>query len=74
MFGDNLVTKQTDDAGQTVNMVLVNKGIDIQQEFYCAILLDRGVGGPCIVASIEGGMDIEKVAEEVSEGERQGKD
>ncbi len=63
MFGDSLVTKQTGPEGQTVNAVLVNKGIDIKDEFYFAILLDRGVGGPCIVASKEGGMDIEAVAE-----------
>ncbi|GMI14568.1 hypothetical protein TrVE_jg10535 [Triparma verrucosa] len=67
MFGDNLVTKQTSEDGQTVNMVLVNKGINITDEFYFAILLDRGVGGPCIVASVEGGMDIEAVAEETPE-------
>lgn len=67
MFGDNLVTKQTSEDGQTVNMVLVNKGIDITDEFYFAILLDRAVGGPAIVCSIEGGMDIEAVAEATPE-------
>lgn len=42
--------------------VLVNEGISIEKEFYLAILMDRAHNGPCIVASAQGGMDIEAVA------------
>ena len=62
MLGDRLVTAQTGAEGQLVSTVLVNVGIDIKKEFYLAILLDRGVGGPVIVVSTEGGMNIEDVA------------
>jgi succinyl-CoA synthetase beta subunit len=63
MLGDYLVTKQTSEQGQQVNTVLVNEGISIEKEWYFAILLDRGVGGPVMVVSTEGGMNIEEVAE-----------
>jgi len=67
MLGDTLVTHQTGPEGQKCGKVLVNEGITIDDEFYFAILQDRAVDGPCIVASTEGGMDIEKVAEEQPE-------
>lgn len=63
MLGNSLVTKQTGDEGQVVNQVLINEGITIEDEYYFAILLDRAYNGPVIVASTEGGMDIEEVAE-----------
>eukprot|EP00940_MAST-03C_sp_MAST-3C-sp2_P003114 g3114.t1 len=64
MLGDVLVTHQTGDEGQLCQKVLINEGITIDSEFYFAILMDRAVDGPCIVASSKGGMDIEAVAEE----------
>jgi succinyl-CoA synthetase beta subunit len=63
MLGQFLVTKQTGEEGQQVNKVLINEGITIDSEYYFAILMDRAYGGPVIVASTEGGMDIEEVAE-----------
>jgi succinyl-CoA synthetase beta subunit len=57
------VTKQTGPAGQLVSKVLVNEGIAIHRELYFAILMDRAHGGPVLVASTQGGMDIEEVAE-----------
>lgn len=62
MLGNTLVTKQTGPAGQVCAKVLINEGIKIEKEMYFAILMDRSVGGPCMVASTEGGMDIEEVA------------
>ena len=63
MLGNTLVTKQTGDAGQPCNMVLVNEGLSITSEKYFFILMDRAFNGPVMVASSEGGMDIEEVAE-----------
>ncbi|KAI2808704.1 hypothetical protein RDWZM_005913 [Blomia tropicalis] len=63
MLGDYLVTKQTTDEGILVKKVMVAEAIDIKKELYLAILLDRTSNGPIIVASPEGGMDIEQVAE-----------
>lgn len=63
MLGDFLITAQTTQDGILVNKVMVAEAIDIKKELYLAILLDRGSGGPIVVASPEGGMDIEKVAE-----------
>jgi succinyl-CoA synthetase beta subunit len=64
MLGYNLITHQTGPEGQKCLKVLVNEGITIDSEKYFAILQDRSVDGPCIVASAKGGMDIEAVAEE----------
>lgn len=63
MLGDYLVTAQTTKDGILVNKVMVAEAIDIKKELYLAILLDRSSNGPVIVASPEGGMDIEQVAE-----------
>ena len=63
MLGARLVTKQTGPAGQLVTKVLVNEGITIHRELYFAILMDRAFNGPVLVASTQGGMDIEEVAE-----------
>lgn len=63
MLGNHLVTKQTDKKGQLVSKVLVHEGVDFDQEFYLAFLLDRAMDGPCVVVSKEGGVDIEEVAE-----------
>jgi succinyl-CoA synthetase beta subunit len=63
MLGKTLVTKQTGPDGRVVSTVLVAAAEDIEKEFYLAVLLDRAVSKPLIMASTEGGMDIEEVAE-----------
>lgn len=63
MFGANLITKQTGPEGQLCQKVLVHEGISFDRELYFAILMDRAHGGPVMVASKQGGMDIEEVAE-----------
>jgi succinyl-CoA synthetase beta subunit len=62
MLGQILVTHQTGAAGRTVNKVLVAESADISREIYFAILLDRATAAPLIVASTEGGVEIEAVA------------
>ncbi|MFZ4484622.1 MAG: ADP-forming succinate--CoA ligase subunit beta [Chthoniobacterales bacterium] len=63
MLGQTLVTHQTGPEGRLVNQVLVAESVEIEKEFYFAVLMDRATGAPVIVASREGGMDIEHVAE-----------
>ena len=67
LLGDVLVTKQTGKEGQKVQRVYVTDGVDIEQEFYLGILLDRAKSKNVIMVSTEGGMEIEKVAEETPE-------
>ena len=67
ILGGTLVTKQTGAAGKLVRKVLIEEGCDIKRELYLSILLDRAVGRLVVMASTEGGMDIEKVAEETPE-------
>jgi len=67
MLGQPLVTHQTGPAGRVVNTVLVAKSVEIEREVYFAILLDRGTAAPMIVASTEGGVEIEAVAEKSPE-------
>jgi succinyl-CoA synthetase beta subunit len=62
MLGQTLVTHQTGPAGRVVNKVLVTESADIAREIYFAILLDRASAAPLIVASTEGGVEIETVA------------
>ena len=62
MLGQILVTHQTGPAGRTANKVLVAESADIAREIYFAILLDRPTAAPLIVASTEGGVEIEAVA------------
>jgi succinyl-CoA synthetase beta subunit len=62
MLGQILVTHQTGPAGRLVNKVLVAESADIEREIYFAILLDRATAAPLIVASTEGGVEIEAVA------------
>jgi succinyl-CoA synthetase beta subunit len=64
MLGHTLVTHQTGPAGKVVRKVLVAESVDIAREVYFAVLMDRGTGSPVVVASTEGGVEIEKVAEE----------
>src|SRR5205809_98098 len=62
MLGQTLVTHQTGPAGRVVNKVLVAQSAEIAREIYFAILLDRESAAPLIVASSEGGVEIETVA------------
>jgi succinyl-CoA synthetase beta subunit len=62
MLGQMLVTHQTGPAGRVVNKVLVAESADIAREIYFAVLLDRATAAPLIVASTEGGVEIETVA------------
>jgi len=63
MLGQTLVTKQTGPDGRVVNKLLVEAASNIKKEFYLAVLLDRANSRPLVMASTEGGMDIEAVAE-----------
>ena len=67
MIDNTLVTIQTGPAGRKVQTVYFTIACDIKKEYYLAILLDRATSFPVIVASTEGGMEIEKVAEETPE-------
>ncbi len=67
MLGSTLVTIQTGEDGKTVNRVYVEQGIDIARELYLAVLLDRATGRNIVMASTEGGVEIERVAEETPE-------
>ena len=67
MLGNVLVTKQTGAEGRLVSKLLVAAAPRIKKEFYCAVLLDRAAGRPVVMASTEGGMDIEQVAAEQPE-------
>jgi succinyl-CoA synthetase beta subunit len=62
MVGHVLVTKQTGPAGRRVSRVYVEAGCDIARELYLSLLVDRGTGRVTLVASTEGGMEIEEVA------------
>ncbi|OMJ92870.1 hypothetical protein SteCoe_4325 [Stentor coeruleus] len=62
MIGKHLVTKQTGEEGKIVDKVLVMKKLVLSKEFYLAFLLDRKFGGPVLVYSTQGGMDIEEVS------------
>ncbi|PTY36541.1 succinate--CoA ligase subunit beta [Saccharospirillum sp. MSK14-1] len=66
-LGQNLVTFQTDENGQPVSKILVESCTDIAQELYLSAVLDRGSRRVVFMASTEGGVEIEKVAEETPE-------
>ena len=63
MIGHTLITKQTGPAGRLVRRVYVESGCDIKRELYLSFLIDRSVSEVVVVASTEGGMEIEEVAE-----------
>jgi succinyl-CoA synthetase beta subunit len=63
MLGHTLVTKQTGPAGRLVHRVYVEAGCDIARELYLSLLIDRATSRVTIMASTEGGMEIEEVAE-----------
>ncbi|GAB4148180.1 MAG: ADP-forming succinate--CoA ligase subunit beta [Planctomycetaceae bacterium] len=67
MLGSTLVTIQTGEEGKQVNTLFVEEGLDIANELYCGIVVDREVGGPVLILSSEGGMAIEEVAAETPE-------
>ena len=67
MLGKTLVTAQTGPAGRKVQTVYFTVASDIKKEYYLAILLDRATSRPVIVASTEGGVEIEKVAHDTPE-------
>ena len=62
MLGSTLVTIQTGEEGRQVNTLFVEQGLKIARELYLGIVVDREVGGPVLIMSSEGGMDIEEVA------------
>jgi succinyl-CoA synthetase beta subunit len=67
ILGMNLVTHQTGPEGKLVQKVYIEEGADIKEEYYLGVVLDRAKEMPVIMASTEGGMEIEKVAEESPE-------
>ena len=67
MLGNELVTIQTGEAGSKVNRVFVEQGCKIARELYLAVVLDRSASLPLLMVSSEGGVEIEKVAEESPE-------
>jgi succinyl-CoA synthetase beta subunit len=67
MLGKTLVTVQTGPAGKQVQRLYITDGVDIAKEYYVALLVDRETGRIAIVASTEGGMDIEAVAHDTPE-------
>jgi len=64
LLGAILVTHQTGPAGRKVSKLLVEEGLEIEREFYAALAVDRQRGGPVIIASAEGGVEIESVPQE----------
>jgi succinyl-CoA synthetase beta subunit len=62
IFGMQLVTPQTGPEGKKVQRLLVEQGLGIAKEYYLGMLLDRAIGRVTVMASAEGGMDIEEVA------------
>ena len=67
MLGNILVTKQTGPDGRLVRKLLISVAPEIKKELYLAVLLDRAVSRPVLMASTEGGMDIEEVAAKTPE-------
>ena len=67
ILGMQLITHQTGPEGKNVNSVLIEEASNIARELYLSIILDRAEGRPVIMASQDGGMDIEEVAEKTPE-------
>ncbi len=67
MLGQTLVTKQTGPEGKEVKRIYIEEGCDIARELYLSMLIDRGSSRITLIASTEGGMDIETVAHETPE-------
>jgi succinyl-CoA synthetase beta subunit len=64
ILGMKLVTPQTGEEGRIVRRLLIEEGLPIERELYISILVDRAAAAPVIMASREGGMDIEEVAKQ----------
>jgi succinyl-CoA synthetase beta subunit len=67
MIGMNLVTHQTGPEGKEVQRVYIEQGCNIEKEYYCAVFLDRASSKVSVMASSEGGVNIEEVAEQTPE-------
>jgi succinyl-CoA synthetase beta subunit len=67
LIGSRLITPQTGPEGREVRFVLIEEGLSIKKEFYLGIIIDRSVEKPLIMASREGGVEIEEVARESPE-------
>ena len=67
ILGMQLITHQTGAEGQKVGRLLIEDGADIKKEYYVGIVTDRGTQRVCVMASSEGGMDVEEVAEHTPE-------
>ena len=62
MLGKLLITKQTGEAGRICNAVMVTQRMFPRKEYYLAVMMERAFGGPVIIASSQGGVNIEEVA------------
>jgi len=67
ILGATLITHQTGPEGKQVNRLFIEEGCDIDHEYYAGLVLDRATGKITFMASVEGGVEIEKVAEETPE-------
>jgi succinyl-CoA synthetase beta subunit len=67
IFGNPLITVQTGPLGKTVNRLLIEEAVDIRRELYVGIVIDRKTALPVIMASTEGGVEIEEVAKHTPE-------
>jgi len=67
MLGSTLVTHQTGTTGKKVNRIYIEEGVNIEKEFYLGMVLDRSKEMPVMMASSEGGIDIEEVADKSPE-------
>jgi succinyl-CoA synthetase beta subunit len=67
LLGKPLVTKQTGPEGKIVNRIYIEEAVDIEREYYFAIMLDRALERPVMISSTEGGMEIEEVAAKTPE-------
>ena len=67
LLGTRLITKQTGAAGVPVEKVMIAETLDIRDELYLSIMVDGDIGAPVVMASTEGGMEIEEVAENAPE-------
>jgi len=67
MLGDLLITKQTGEKGRECNAVMITERKYQRREYYFTIMLERAYGGPVLIASTQGGMNIEEVAQETPE-------
>ena len=67
ILGMNLITHQTGQEGKPVNQILITEALDIEKEFYFALMFDRAKNADVFIVSTEGGVDIEEVAEKTPE-------